>query len=78
MEACLPFLKGIASEQDGPFNRFGVPRLNRDDHVDYLYDALEDYPAKFVGMDASRPWMVYWALTAMHLLGEDVTQFRER
>lgn len=78
VEECLPYLKGIASDQDGPFNRFGVPRLNRDYHIDYLYDALEDYPGKFVGLDSSRPWMVYWALTAMYLLGEDVTQFRER
>jgi protein farnesyltransferase subunit beta len=75
---CLPYLKGISSEQDGPFNQFGVPRLDRDYHIEYLYDALEDFPGKFVGLDSSRPWMVYWALTGLHLFGEDLSQLRER
>lgn len=75
---CLPLLKGIHSSQKGPFNRFGVPALQRNDHIEYLYDSLDDYPASFVGLDASRPWMVYWALAGLCLLGEDVTRFRER
>lgn len=75
---CLPFLKGVASAQDGPFNPFGVPRLNRDEHIEYMYDSLEEFPGKFVGLDSSRPWMVYWALTGMYLLGEDISQFREQ
>ncbi|KAI9825473.1 MAG: CAAX farnesyltransferase (FTase) subunit beta [Thelocarpon impressellum] len=28
--------------------------------------------------DASRPWLLYWALTGLFLLGEDVSQYRER
>ena len=75
---CLPFLKGIHSSQKGSFNQFGVPALNRDDHIAYLYDSLEDYPGSFVALDASRPWMVYWALAGLTLLDEDVSQFRER
>ena len=75
---CLPFLKGIHSSQKGPFNQFGVPALNRDDHIASLYDSLEDYPGSFVALDASRPWMVYWALAGLALLGEDISQFRER
>ncbi|KAE8400446.1 terpenoid cyclases/protein prenyltransferase alpha-alpha toroid [Aspergillus pseudonomiae] len=75
---CLPFLKGIHSSQQGTFNQFGVPALNRDDHIAYLYDSLEDYPGSFVALDASRPWMVYWALAGLTLLGEDISQFRER
>ncbi|KAJ5136798.1 hypothetical protein N7448_005352 [Penicillium atrosanguineum] len=78
LEKCLPFLKGIHSNQKGPFNACGVPALQRDDHVAYLYDALEDYPAGFVAMDASRPWMVYWALAGLSLLGEDITRVRQR
>lgn len=78
LEKCLPFLKGIQKTQKDPFNSKGVPALQRDDHVGYLYDSLEDYPAGFVAMDASRPWMVYWALAGLSLLGEDVTRFRER
>ncbi|PYH96834.1 beta subunit of farnesyltransferase [Aspergillus ellipticus CBS 707.79] len=75
---CLSFLEGLHSSQPGPFNKFGVPSLRQDEHVGYLYDSLEEYPAGFAGMDASRPWMVYWALAGLSLLGEDVTRFRER
>lgn len=75
---CLPLLKGIHNSQKGPFNKYGVPALQRKDHLEYLYDSLEDYPASFVALDASRPWMVYWALAGLCLLGEDVTRFRER
>lgn len=78
LEKCLPFLKGVHSTQNGPFNAFGVPALQRDAHVAYLYDSLEDYPKGFVAMDASRPWMVYWALVGLTLLGEDVTRVRQR
>lgn len=78
LSKCLPFLKGIHASQKGPFNAHGVPALQRDDHVAYLYDSLEDYPAGFVAMDASRPWMVYWALAGLSLLGENVSRVRER
>ncbi|KAK2756847.1 CAAX farnesyltransferase (FTase) subunit beta, partial [Emmonsiellopsis sp. PD_33] len=77
VEQCLPFLKGLAASQNGPFNQFGVPRLHRDAHIMFLYDSLEDYPERFVGLDASRPWMAYWGLTGLNLLGEDVTKYRE-
>jgi protein farnesyltransferase subunit beta len=77
LEKCLPFLKGIHSTQT-QFNEHGVPALQRDVHTGYLYDALEDYPEGFVAMDASRPWIVYWALAGLAMLGEDTTQFRER
>ncbi|KAF7712736.1 Uncharacterized protein PECH_001384 [Penicillium ucsense] len=78
LEKCLTFLKGLHPSQTGPFNAAGVPALLREDHVAYLYESLEDYPAGFVAMDASRPWMVYWALAGLTLLGENPTHFRER
>lgn len=78
LEKCLPFLKGIQSSQQGPFNAHGVPALQRDDHTAYLYDALEDYPPSFVLLDASRPWMSYWGLAGLFMIGEDPTRFRER
>lgn len=78
LNKCLPFLKGVHSSQKDPFNAHGVPALQRDDHVAYLYDSLEDYPSGFVAMDASRPWMVYWALAGLSLLEEDVSGVRER
>lgn len=76
LEKILPLLKGLQSS--APLNAHGVPALRRDDHLAYLYDALEDYPPGFVAMDSSRPWMVYWALAGLSLLGEDVTRFQER
>lgn len=78
LSKCLPFLKGISDGQKGPFNANGVPALQRADHLEYLYDALEDYPAGFVAMDSSRPWMIYWGLAGLTLMGEDVTPIRER
>lgn len=78
LDKCLPYLQGIQKSQRGPFNRHGVPALQRDDHAGYLYDSLEEYPEGFVALDASRPWMSYWALAGLSLLGEDVTKFRQR
>lgn len=78
LEKCFPFLRGFHSSQKEPFNQHGVPALQRDDHLEYLFDALEDYPPGFAAMDASRPWMVYWALASLSLMGEDVSQFRTR
>lgn len=73
---CVPFLRG---EETGlPLNGHGVQSLARELHVEYLLDALGEYPGRFVGLDASRPWMVYWALTGLALLGEDVSGFRRR
>ncbi|KAJ9292938.1 hypothetical protein DTO271G3_8236 [Paecilomyces variotii] len=78
LEKCLPFLKGTESSLVGSLNEHGVPALQKDDHIEYLYDSLEDYPSNFVGIDSSRPWMAYWALAGLSLLGEDVTKYRER
>jgi len=77
---CLPFLKGIDDPSRNPFdfNEHGVPRLDREGHIEFLQGALGEFPAPFVGIDSSRPWMVYWALMGLHLLGEDVTPFRSR
>jgi len=78
LEKCLTFLKGTESSLIGSLNEHGVPALQKDDHIEYLYDSLEDYPSNFVGIDSSRPWMAYWALAGLSLLGEDVTKYRER
>lgn len=75
---CLPFLRGTDGTLRENLNEFGVAHLLRDKHIEYLYDSVELYPENFVGIDSSRPWMVYWALAGLSLLGEDVTKFRER
>lgn len=77
---CLPHLKGINDPSKSPFdfNEHGIPRLDRRAHIRFLHQSLEEFPAAFVAIDASRPWMVYWALMALYLLGEDVSQYRDR
>lgn len=77
---CLPLLKCLDDPTRDPFdfNGNGVPPLDREEHVVYLQNALEEFPAAFVGADASRPWMVYWGLMGLYLLGEDVTEYRSR
>lgn len=56
-----------------------LPRLNRAAHVRYLRRALRDsLPYYMVALDASRPWIVYWCIAALALLGEDVSMFRDR
>lgn len=75
---CLPFLTGRDGSLRNNLNDSGLARLLRDRHVEYLYDSLEMYPEGFVSMDSSRPWMCYWALAGLTLLGEDVSRYRER
>lgn len=77
---CLPHLNGTADPSRNPFdfNEHGLLRLNRQEHIDFLHQSLDELPAAFVGVDASRPWMVYWALMGLSLLGDDVTDYRDR
>lgn len=78
VENCFPFIRGKDGTQRDNLNEFGLSHLLRDRHIEYLYDSLEDYPDNFVAMDSSRPWMSYWALAGLALLGEDVSKYRER
>lgn len=80
LEECLPLLgaAGDATRNPFDFNEFGLPELRRDDHVDFLHENLSQFPARFVGLDASRPWLAYWGLMGLYLLGEDVTVMRRR
>lgn len=80
IQECLPCLAGISDSRSSPeyLNAHGLPRLERDGHIAYLHDSLTELPAAYVAYDASRPWIVYWALTGLCLLGEDVSRYRER
>ncbi|KAF4310962.1 Prenyltransferase/squalene oxidase [Botryosphaeria dothidea] len=75
VEKILPF------HNENPFklklNSHGVPHLLREHHLAYAVDGLSDYPAPFVAMDASRPWIPYWSLFAISVLGQDTSEFRE-
>lgn len=56
-----------------------LPGLERAAHARFLSDPLEyGLPSSFTGLDASRPWLLYWCINALALLGEDVGVYRER
>jgi protein farnesyltransferase subunit beta len=77
---CLPLIKpaGHPEHDFHSTNLFGLPPLEKNKHVEFLHDNLGEFPAPFVGLDASRPWMIYWGLLGLYLLGEDITVFRSR
>ncbi len=80
LKECVPLLNQVDEVRRSPldFNEFGLPCLDKKRHAEFLHDNLDEFPAPFVGLDASRPWMVYWALLGLYLLGEDVSVFRSR
>lgn len=76
VEACLPFLVGNPHNHE--LNSYGIPKLQRDLHIAFLRNMLGKYPGKFMAMDASRPWIFYWAIVGLAMLGVDVSEYRER
>ena len=78
LQECLPFLTGETSRSIFDYNLHGLPSLDREKHIEYLHGCLEELPAGFVGFDAARPWLVYWTLTGLCVLGESVDQYRSR
>lgn len=77
VQQCLPLLHAYDSSLRD-YHHNDLPKLDRAKHARFLHRSLQTLPAVAVGYDASRPWMVYWALTALSILGEDVTPYRER
>lgn len=59
-------------------NSYNLPRLQREKHIKFLRGVLGDYPPPFQVMDASRPWLLYWALAGLSFLGVDVSSYKER
>ena len=80
IDECLQALNAVNdSDSNGfDFNEFGILHLKREAHIPFLQKSLGVLPAGFVAADASRPWMVYWALMGLSLLGEDVTVYCDR
>ncbi|KAJ4729203.1 Protein farnesyltransferase subunit beta [Melia azedarach] len=46
--------------------------LQRDNHVEYLLRGLQHLGPSFCSLDANRPWICYWILHSIALLGESV------
>lgn len=76
-EACRLLMSGEEREIND-LNRHGIPRLQKEKHVKFLRKSLNTYPPPYQAMDASRPWILYWALAGLAHLGEDVAAYRER
>ncbi|GAO47936.1 terpenoid cyclases/Protein prenyltransferase [Saitoella complicata NRRL Y-17804] len=55
-----------------------MPLLDRENHLDWLQGGLDELPDYMVMLDASRPWIMYWTLNAMALLGGDISIYRDR
>jgi protein farnesyltransferase subunit beta len=78
VEECLPFMTLQNTEDPDDLNMFGVPRLQTTKHLRFLKNVEKDYPAGYVAADGTRPWMVYWALAGISMLGEDVSDYKSR
>jgi protein farnesyltransferase subunit beta len=80
MEECLPFLAGVEDSlhDSAGCKPRGIPKLQRERHVEFLRRSLKTLRADYVGYDASRPWILYWVLAGFALLGEDLQQYKER
>uniref|UniRef100_A0A7N1A0S1 Protein farnesyltransferase subunit beta n=1 Tax=Kalanchoe fedtschenkoi TaxID=63787 RepID=A0A7N1A0S1_KALFE len=47
-------------------------KLRRDNHIEYLNKGLRQLPASFCTLDANRPWLCYWIVHSLALLGESI------
>ncbi|KAI3335586.1 terpenoid cyclases/protein prenyltransferase alpha-alpha toroid [Ustulina deusta] len=72
---CRAFLAGT---RDGiHVNRHGIPSLRRERHIAFLEKNLGPLPPAYKAADASRPWIFYWCLNGLVLLGADVSKYRD-
>jgi hypothetical protein len=80
MQECLPLLACTEESLQHSLTSTasGIPRLEREKHVEYLRRSVGKLPAAYVAVDASRPWVLYWVLAGLCLLGEDVQPYKER
>lgn len=47
------------------------PTFDREAHVRFLHKGLTKLPAKFVTLESSRPWLLYWMVHSLALLRAD-------
>ncbi|RXH89429.1 hypothetical protein DVH24_031786 [Malus domestica] len=77
----------VESEVFGIYGCFGslppkaqsvMIELHRDSHIEYLTRGLRGLPSSFCVLDANRPWLCYWILHSLALLGESIDDELER
>ncbi|TKX23315.1 putative protein farnesyltransferase subunit beta [Elsinoe australis] len=76
-ETCRKLMSGEEREIH-ELNNHGIPRLQRQKHIKFMHKNLNTYPPPYQAMDASRPWILYWALAGLAHMGEDISMYRER
>jgi protein farnesyltransferase subunit beta len=52
--------------------------LQRENHIEYLTRGLKQLAPSFCVLDANRPWLCYWILHAIALLGKSVDDDLEK
>uniref|UniRef100_A0A1J3GHD2 Protein farnesyltransferase subunit beta n=1 Tax=Noccaea caerulescens TaxID=107243 RepID=A0A1J3GHD2_NOCCA len=52
--------------------------IQRDNQLDYLMNGLRQLGPSFASLDANRPWLCYWILHSIALLGESVDDELEK
>ncbi|KAH8483794.1 hypothetical protein H0E87_028275 [Populus deltoides] len=55
-----------------PVGQTTMLELQRDEHIKYLNEGLKQLGPSFVALDSSRPWLCYWIIHSMALLGESL------
>ena len=59
-------------------NDEGEVCVMREQHVKFLLKGLDQLRSGFVSLDASKPWIIYWILHALHLLHADPYELAPR
>lgn len=69
-QAVIGCFKAFLAETGTPSAPEEGIRLDRERHVTWLQRGLRQLPTNFCGLDASRPWFVYWISHALEMLDE--------
>lgn len=54
---------------DGPTGAGGSTTLRKAEHAGYFQQLFFRLPPGFVSLDASKPWLMYWTVHSLDLLG---------
>lgn len=49
-----------------------LPELNTPGHTKYCLHKLDALPASFTALAASRPWLLFWTVRALSLMGHEL------
>lgn len=57
------------SPSTSPESTSELEPLRKGDHVKYICSTMNYLPAPYVSLDASRPWLLFWTMHSLDLLG---------